>query len=124
MRLFYEVSVGSIVVYMSGTYKNIILTTHAAERLRQRSISEYIVAAVIEHPDKSYTEKNNSKKFIRTYNGRRYHVVAQWKPSEQKWLIVSAWVRGENDSEPLSTTLILLPFRVIWWAVKTMFGSK
>lgn len=124
LRLFYEVSAGSIVFYMSGTYKNIILTTHAAERLRQRSISECAVAEVVGHPDKKYFDKNNSTKFIRNYNGRKYHVVAQWKPSEQKWLIVSAWVRGENDSEPLSTTLILLPFRVIWWVFKKLFSKK
>lgn len=103
---------------MPEIYKNIILTTHASERLKQRSIDVYEVAETITHPDKKFSDSKNTTKFIRTYHGRKYHVVGQWKPSEQKWLVVSAWVRGENDSSPLFVQFALAPFKLLWWLFK------
>lgn len=109
---------------MLKVYKNVILTTHASERLRQRSIDAYEVAETIAHSDKKFSDSKNTTKFIRTFRGRKYHVVGQWKPSEQKWLVVSAWVRGENDGEPLSTTILLSPIRLIWWLVKRIIFNR
>ncbi len=103
---------------MPEIYKNIILTTHASERLRQRSIDVYDVAETIAHPDKKFSDSKNTTKFIRILHGRKYHVVGQWKPSEQRWLVVSAWVRGENDSESLFVQIVLAPIRLIWWLLR------
>ncbi len=101
----------------SHVHKDCIFTTHALERLRQRSISEYAVADTVLYPDKKFTDGKNTK-FIKTIAGRKHQVIAHWKPAEQKWLIVSAWVRGENDSDPLYAQLLLAPFRLIWWLLK------
>jgi hypothetical protein len=103
---------------MPEIYKNIILTTHASERLRQRSIDVHEVAETIAHPDKKFSDSKTTTKFIRTDRGRKYHVVGQWKPSERKWLVLSAWVRGENDSEPLYLQLVYAPFRLLWWLLR------
>ncbi len=105
------------IVGMPEIYKNIILTTHASERLKQRSIDVYEVAETIAQPDKKFSDSKNTTKFIRTYRDRKYHVVGQWKPSEQKWLVVSAWVRGETDREPLLVQLVLAPLRLLWWVI-------
>ncbi len=107
---------------MFSSSPQLLITKHARERLQQRSISEYALSQVIAAPDKKLSE-GNSTKFIRTYQGRKYHVVAQWKASEQKWLVISAWVRGEDDSEPLSVTLLLAPFRILWWLIKKLLLS-
>ncbi len=105
---------------MHKEYKDIVFTDHALDRVDSRSISADKVHATIHYPDKkkSKTDAADSQKFIRTINGRTYHVVATYLKKEHKWLVISAWVRGEDDQLPLSIQLLLLPFRIIWWLLK------
>lgn len=102
---------------MSHVYRDCIFTTHALERLKQRSISEYAVADTVSYPDKKFPDGKNTK-FIKMIGGRKHHVVAHWKPADHKWLIVSAWVRGEDDSQPLYLQLLFAPFKLVWWLLK------
>lgn len=106
-------------------YKNLIFTKHALQRMSERSITQDAVFRVVQAPDKQFgTEQSKSVKFIRTLASRKYHIVGQWKKQESKWLIISVWVRGEDDREALTTQLLLLPFRIIWWILKKLFGKN
>jgi hypothetical protein len=106
-------------------YKNIILTKHALARMGERSVTNDSIFRVIQSPDSVKGDRNGSKpvKFIRELNDRLYHVVAQWKKQEQAWLVVSVWVRGEDDRESFVVQLLMLPFKLLWWIVKKLFSK-
>lgn len=78
-------------------YGGVVWTDHALERLRGRGVNQSDALAVMRNPEKTYPgKKEDSVKFIRTINGRRMHVVAVMN-DQKKWVVVSAWVRGEED---------------------------
>jgi hypothetical protein len=78
-------------------YSQIVFSKHARERMAQRIISEDMVRYTIALPDKTYLEEDGDTKFIRTIAGVRLHVVCKPIPDEDKWLVKSTWVRGEDD---------------------------
>ncbi|NCN50847.1 MAG: DUF4258 domain-containing protein [Candidatus Pacebacteria bacterium] len=96
------------------TYKNIVFTKHAAERMALRSIADHSVWETITYPESVKSEQKQSKRYIKTINGRRHFVVASYLPAEKKYLVVSTWIRGEDDRVPLAWTLITLPFKLLW----------
>jgi len=101
-----------------------IFTTHARERLQQRNIPLSDAESVLRNPDKTYPgKKPNTVKFIRTINYRRVELIATHLSDQKKWLVVSAWVRGEDDKVPLSWQIIALPFRLVWWVVKKIVSK-
>lgn len=111
---------------MSTSYKNILFTKHALERMDKRSISKDKIWQVINHPDKTFnegsnSEKGSSKKFIKETGNRKYQVIASYLQKEKKYLVISTWVRGEDDAQGLIWTLIILPFKIIWWIIKKLF---
>lgn len=48
-------------------------------------------------PDRTYLEDDGDTKFICRVDGARLHVVCKPVPEEDKWLVKSTWVRGEDD---------------------------
>ncbi|MCC6710783.1 MAG: DUF4258 domain-containing protein [Candidatus Pacebacteria bacterium] len=103
---------------MGETYKNLVFTKHAGERVQDRSLTKDMVYQAISFPDKTYHNQDNYK-FIRTIGDRKIHVVAT--PIENnRYLVISTWVRGEDDREPLVWQLLTLPFKIIWWILKTI----
>ena len=111
---------------MSHIYKNLVFTKHAWERLNDRSLNKDSIHQTVSFPDKTFHNQKNFK-FIRTIRGRKIHVVAT--PIENnKYLIISTWVRGEKDKEPFIWQLITLPFKITWWILKAIwtavFGRK
>lgn len=104
---------------MDREYRGLIFTKHALERAQDRGITQAMVAEVMAHPDHTHPgEKPYSAKFIRELQGRRVHVVATFLPDKRQWLIVSVWVRGEEDRVPMAWQLLTLPFKVGWIFVK------
>lgn len=99
---------------MNSNYQSLIFTKHGLDRLRSRSITQSMVWQVITSPHKQHKEKNDKVKFIGTVDGRKLHVVAQRLEDQKKWLIISAWVRGENDQLPLAWRILTFPFWVVW----------
>lgn len=78
-------------------YGGVVWTNHALERLKRRGISQSEALSVMRKPEKSFPgKKNNSVKFIKTISGRPIHLVATMS-DQKKWVVMSAWVRGEND---------------------------
>lgn len=111
---------------MSPAHKSVIFTNHAWQRLSERTITADMAVAVISHPDKTYPSATTTK-FIRTIHGRKVHVVATRDQKTNQWVVVSTWVRGENDSIPFTWLLISAPFRLLWWVLrmlgKSLFSS-
>lgn len=102
-------------------YKNVIFTKHAAERMALRSISEHSVWETISYPDSVKSENQNSKRYIKNIHDRRYFVVASYIHNEKKFLVISCWVRGEDDRVPLMWTLITLPFKILWKIIRFIY---
>lgn len=99
---------------MSPAYKSVIFTNHAWQRLSERTISADMAVTAISHPDSKF-ENATTTKFIKTIHGRKVHVVASQDSKTGQWVVVSTWVRGEQDKVPLVWQLLTLPFRLIWW---------
>jgi hypothetical protein len=77
---------------------NLVFSKHALERMEQRIISEDMVRRTVMRPDRHYVEDDGDTKFIRTVNGVRLHVVCKPLYDQDKWLVKSTWVRGEDDN--------------------------
>lgn len=82
-------------------YKNVIFTDHALDRIRLRRISQEMIVTAIRQPDHKVLEGDGDTKFVKTISGRNVQVVSAYLADEKKWLVKSAWVRGEADSKPL-----------------------
>lgn len=93
---------------------NYIFTTHAKERSALRDIPESYLAQTLQAPQKKQAQAFNRYKFTRVIDGRKVQVIATWKPHAEKWLIISAWVRGEIDQAPLAWRIISFPFWLGW----------
>lgn len=100
-----------------------ILTNHARERLKQRWITEDVVESVLRSPDRTEPgSKPGTVKFVRTLNGRQVQLIGTYLQDQDRWLIVSAWVRGEEDAVPLVWQLITLPFKAVWSLLLWLLG--
>jgi len=99
---------------------NFILTKHAKERMQDRGITQDMVRLALKKPDQTLPGDDPSKvKFIRTIDRRRTQVVATLLPSKQ-WLVISVWVRGEDDRVPFVWLILSAPFKLGWWLIKTV----
>lgn len=98
---------------MQREYQNVIFTEHALERIKQRRITQKMIAQAIKKPDSQFVEDDGDTRFIREISERNVHVVSRYLDDEGKWLVISAWVRGEDDLQPLWKRLLGLPLRAI-----------
>ncbi|MCU0497255.1 MAG: DUF4258 domain-containing protein [Anaerolineae bacterium] len=98
---------------------DIIFTDHARERLKLRKISEQMVFTTLKNPERTENEADGDTKFIKTVQKRNVQVIARYLPDQKKWLIVSAWVRGEEDPIPLWKRILLWPWRWLRGRSKT-----
>lgn len=109
---------------MQREYQGFIFTNHSIDRLQSRSISQDAVVRVLQRPDTTQpTDKPNSTKFIKTINSLEIQVVATHLPKQKTWLVISVWVRGEEDKVPLTWLLIALPFKLIYKLLRLLFKS-
>lgn len=100
----------------------ITFTKHARERARLRHIAETNIEQILSSPDKKIELTGHKIKFLKTIGQRHYQVVATYLAKEQQWLVISVWVRGEEDKEPLVWVLISLPFRLLRWLLKVIWS--
>lgn len=77
--------------------KTVVFTKHARERMMLRRISEDMAIQVMRNPDDIKKVEDGKVKFIGKSRGANVHVVGRPIPDENKWLVVSLWVRGEDD---------------------------
>ena len=86
-------------------HPGIMFTNHALERMALRSIFPDEVKQTIIYPRETFDDEEGKVKFIGkelTLN-RAVHVIGRFVPEEDKWLVISTWVRGEEDDGSLST---------------------
>ena len=105
---------------MNKNYRDLIFTEHALDRLSLRSLSQDQIWQVVHH-HRQHFENHGNEKFILTLHGRRVHVVAKKLPEDQKWLVISVWVRGEDDPIPWVWQILVFPFKVVWWIIKKVW---
>lgn len=86
---------------MQREYENVIFTDHALERIRTRRITQDMIVRTIKSPDRREREDDGDTKFIKDINTRSVHVVSRYLDDQKRWLVISAWVRGEEDPKPL-----------------------
>jgi hypothetical protein len=103
--------------HKSFQYKNLVLTNHAKGRILNRSLTLENLFQTIKFADNQFDLNENKTKFIKNISGRRYQVIAKYLADDKQWLIISAWVRGEDDKEPLVWQIISLPFKLVWRGV-------
>lgn len=105
---------------MNKEYRSLIFTDHALERIDSRSVTQEMVYQAVVSPTKKYPSDKTTK-FIRMVHQRKVHVVAQYLKDEHKWLVISVWVRGEDDQAPIAWRIITFPFWLVWILVKWLF---
>lgn len=103
-------------------YKNLTLTNHAKGRVINRSLSLENLFQTVQSADNEIMLNDGRVKFIKSINNRTYQVVAKYLTDEEQWLIISAWVRGEDDKVPFVWQLITLPFKLIWKLLCVIFN--
>lgn len=87
-------------------YKNVIFTDHALDRIKLRRISQEMIVTAIRQPDQKLLEDDGDTRFIKQISGRNVQVVSTYLADEKKWLVKSAWVRGEDDPQPFLLRLL------------------
>lgn len=92
----------------------LVLSKHAQDRARSRGIATSDIATVIHQAQQSTKLDDGKIKFQKIIDGRLHQVIAKYLEPERKWLVVSVWVRGEEDRAPLVWLIISWPFRVLW----------
>lgn len=102
---------------MNKKYKNLIFTDHALHRTTLRSIRLEAIYQTVNNPNQSFNQEDNQEeaaiKFIKSINDRQHHVIAK-KTDQGQWLVISVWIRGEEDPVPLMWQLLTFPFKVLW----------
>jgi hypothetical protein len=101
-----------------------ILTNHARERLKERWITEDAIASVLRSPERTVPgAKPDTVKFIRTLNDRQVQVVGKYLPDQDRWLVLSVWVRGEEDQAPLTWRIISFPVKLLAKGIVSLINA-
>jgi len=102
----------------SRTYKGIIWTNHALERLRTRKIPQESAWKAFRFPDSTQKGKTNkSIELVKTINNHTLAIVA--KQNDQKeWIILSVWIdpplsNAQELKEEKNTTILQSIFRLL-----------
>jgi hypothetical protein len=103
---------------------SIILTHHAEKRMKKRRMARSDIERVIGNPDKTFPgKKEGTVKFVKWIDQRQHQVVAKLLENKKDWLVLSVWVRGEEDFNWVQW-LVLLPFRLLWKVIKLFLGRR
>ena len=105
---------------MSISRSQIIFTKHALDRSQQRYVTQEKIEQVLQNPDKTIQIGGGKSKFTRVIDQRHVQVVASYLSNEDKWLVISAWVRGEEDSAPVLDQLIGSFAKGLVWIVRQL----
>lgn len=98
---------------------SIIFTTHAEERMRKRKMARFDIERTLKNPDQSFPgKKAETVKFIKHIDSRRHEVVAKYLKDQNSWLILSVWIRGEDDPASWIEWIVLAPFKLVVWCFK------
>jgi hypothetical protein len=82
---------------MQTTYKSLIFTNHALQRMNERGISQKQAWATWNSPDSSkYSKTKHAYIYIKNLNHNKIQLVAK-KNNHNQWVVISVW-----SEEPVS----------------------
>ncbi len=79
-------------------HQTVVFTKHARERMDLRRINEDMIIQIMRKPNAMHNLEDGKIKFIGKAMGAKVHAIGKPIPEENKWLVISLWVRGEEDS--------------------------
>jgi hypothetical protein len=79
-------------------HETVVFTKHAKDRLDLRRLGEDMVIDVMRKPHMTHQLDDGKIKFIGKTMGAKVHAICKPIPEENKWLVISLWVRGEDDA--------------------------
>jgi len=79
------------------THKTVVFTKHARERMNLRNIGEDMIIQIMRNPSQTFDADDGKIKFIGKAMGAKIHAICKPLPDENKWIVITLWVRGEND---------------------------
>jgi hypothetical protein len=93
----------------------VVLSNHALARAKSRKMELKAIDKLILEPERKIILDQQKFKFFKKIGHRHYQAVATYLPKEDKWLVISVWVKGEADQPPFVWLLITAPFRLLWF---------
>ena len=78
--------------------ETVVFSRHARERLDLRRMGEDMIIQVMRAPEKTYKQDDGKIKFVGKDMGAKVHAICKPIPDENKWLVITLWVRGEDDA--------------------------
>lgn len=79
-------------------HQTVVFTKHARERRDLRSVSDDMIIQVMRNPVQIQKIEDGKIKFIGKAMGAKVHVISKPIVEENKWLVITIWVRGEDDA--------------------------
>jgi hypothetical protein len=79
-------------------HETVRFTKHARERLDLRRLSEDMIIEVMRKPNTTRNIDDGKIKFTGKVMGANVHAICKPLIEENKWLVISLWVRGEDDA--------------------------
>lgn len=98
---------------MAKKQRAIVLSKHVEERMVLRRVNRDLIEKTVYQADSSKLEDDGDTKFIKTIAGRELQVIAKPLDDENKWLIKTVWVEGENDPNPFWKWIVTLGVRLL-----------
>src|SRR5690554_5519069 len=83
---------------MNNSYKGVVWTNHALQRLKERGISQSDAWYVFSRPDQSrYAQTKGAWIYYKNLDDQKIEVVA--KKDEGKWIILSVWSSPSHKTQ-------------------------
>ena len=101
----------------------IVYTDHAHERIGLRRLSKTSIEQTIRHPDRVQKIENGETKYTKRMGSKLYQVVVKIDHQQEAIIVVSAWIRGQEDPPDYLWKFITLPFRLIRWLWRLLFSK-
>ncbi len=99
---------------MGKHFKNIIFTDHAIERMQLRRLDPVTLHELWHAPEHIESLAEGKEKRIATKHDRTVHMIGTYLADEDRWLLISTWVRGEDDPLPVVWQVLAGLVRMGW----------
>jgi hypothetical protein len=100
---------------MNNSYRGLIFTNHALQRLHEREISQGDAWVAFHNSDQSrYAATKGAWIYYKTINGRKIEVVAK-KNDRNEWVVLSVWAKPTFGQEHKKTPWLWKLLRQIFF---------
>lgn len=106
---------------MGKKFRDIVFTSHAEERMQLRNLDAQLIHKLWHAPEQIEKLEDGKEKRIATKHDRTVHMIGTYLQDEDKWLLISTWVRGEDDPVPWVWQLLVMSVRVVWLGMRLLW---